>query len=131
MSPSAVTVSDCPPALVASTVPVNVALPSPASISTLSPNATGASRVTPLKPRTASRTVRVPAVTVAATAPVNCAPEPNLRASMPLVARSAVAVPEATTRPAQPALPGLLTATVDTVVASKVRAPRNDGSPET
>ena len=130
--PRAVTVRDCLPGALASTVEPNLASLSPASISTSLPSTTAASSVTPPRPRTAFRTVSGPPVTAAVTVSVKAAPVSKRMESIWEVTRSAAMVPESTTSPAHPALPGLLvTATVAIVAASNVGAPQNHGSPDT
>ena len=113
-------------------VPVKIAFFCPASTSTSPANNTGAFTVTPSLPRNASRSVKGPALTVAVTDLVNAASAPNLMESISEVTRAAATVPDSTTRPAHPELPGLFpTATEDTVGASNFFAPKNHGSPDT
>ena len=131
VSPSAVTVRDCLPFFVPSTVPKKTASPSPASTETSFPRTTFASMATPERPRTASRSDSGVPSTAEMICPVNAESPSKRIESIPVVVRSPGAVPEVKTKPAHPALPGLLTATVSSADNVKCCAPQNSGSPDT
>ena len=86
---------------------------------------------TPDWPRTASRSDSGVPSTAELIRPVNAESPSKRIESIPVVVRSPGAVPEVKTNPAQPALPGLLTATVSSADSVKCSAPQNSGSPET